>query len=134
MNDPFTMMRSLDWSHAERVIARKAFDLALRRELDEVILEAKTRAARIEPLLDWRLGHPAGPEASPRTACRSPERFVDAEDSSSAALEVVVGDLLAGRMLLTCQASQGRHRTQLAQPDREGVVARSVFTTILDRA
>ena len=48
MNDPFTMMRSLDWSHAERVIARKAFDLALRRELDEVILEAKTRAARIE--------------------------------------------------------------------------------------
>ncbi len=46
--DPYTMMRKLDWSHAERVIARKAFDLALRRELDEVILEAKTRAARIE--------------------------------------------------------------------------------------
>jgi hypothetical protein len=46
--DQYTRMRSLDWSHAERVIARKAFDLALRRELDEVILEAKTRAARIE--------------------------------------------------------------------------------------
>ncbi len=46
--DPSTIMRGLNWSHAERVIARKAFDLALRRELDAVIREVKTRAASIE--------------------------------------------------------------------------------------
>ena len=46
--NPYTMMRNLDWSHAERVIARKAFGLALGRELDAVIREAKTRAASIE--------------------------------------------------------------------------------------
>lgn len=38
------------------VFARKAFDLALRRELDAVIREAKTRAARIgQPSELWNL-------------------------------------------------------------------------------
>ncbi len=41
-------MREINWSPAEKAIARKAFDLALQRELDAVIREAKDRAAKIE--------------------------------------------------------------------------------------
>jgi photoprotection regulator FRP-like protein len=37
----------LKWSAAEKTIARKAFDSALRRELETVLREAKDRAARI---------------------------------------------------------------------------------------
>lgn len=49
-------MRDLDWSHAEKVIARKAFNLALRRELDAVIQEAKHRADKITQPSDlWDL-------------------------------------------------------------------------------
>jgi len=43
-----TMMRDLKWSPAEKAIARKAFDLALRRELEAVILETKRKAAKIQ--------------------------------------------------------------------------------------
>lgn len=42
------MIRDLKWSHAEKLIARKAFDLALRRELEEVIRKAKDRATKLE--------------------------------------------------------------------------------------
>ena len=53
---PYTEMRDLKWSPAEKAIARKAFDLALRRELDAVISEAKDRAARIkQPSELWDL-------------------------------------------------------------------------------
>ena len=45
---PYTDMRDLRWSPAEKAIARKAFELALHRELEAVISEAKDRAARIE--------------------------------------------------------------------------------------
>jgi Photoprotection regulator fluorescence recovery protein len=46
----------LKWSAAEKVIARKAFNLALERELQAVILEAKSKAAKIqEPPGLWDL-------------------------------------------------------------------------------
>ena len=40
-------MRELKWSPAEKTVARRAFDLALGKELEALILEAKDRAARI---------------------------------------------------------------------------------------
>jgi hypothetical protein len=41
-------MYDLKWSHAEKTVARRAFDLALGRELEAIILEAKDRAAKID--------------------------------------------------------------------------------------
>jgi hypothetical protein len=40
----YDAVRDLKWSPAEKVVARKAFDLALRRELEAVIIEAKKGA------------------------------------------------------------------------------------------
>jgi Photoprotection regulator fluorescence recovery protein len=49
-------MRDLKWSPAEKAIARKAFDLALGREFEAVILETKNKAAKIqEPSGLWEL-------------------------------------------------------------------------------
>ena len=49
-------MHELKWSHAEKIIARRAFDKALGEELEALIQEAKSRAARIEEPLDlWDL-------------------------------------------------------------------------------
>ena len=49
-------MFDFKWSHAEKVIARHAFDLALRNELQATIREAKDRASRIsEPTQLWEL-------------------------------------------------------------------------------
>jgi hypothetical protein len=49
-------MFDFKWSHAEKVIARQAFDLALRNELQATIREAKDRAAKIsEPIELWEL-------------------------------------------------------------------------------
>jgi len=46
----------LKWSTAERAVARRAFDLALRRELEAVVKETKDRAAKIEESTDlWEL-------------------------------------------------------------------------------
>jgi hypothetical protein len=51
-----TAMHDLKWSAAEKVIVRKAFNLALKRELQTVILEAKSKAAKIqEPSGLWDL-------------------------------------------------------------------------------
>ena len=51
-----TATQDLKWSAAEKGIARKAFNLALERELQAVILEAKSRAAKIrEPSGLWDL-------------------------------------------------------------------------------
>jgi hypothetical protein len=51
-----TVMRDLKWSSAEKAIARKAFDRAIRRELEAVILETKSKAAKIqEPSGLWEL-------------------------------------------------------------------------------
>ncbi len=44
----YNRMRSLTWSREEKVIARKAFDAALRRELAGVIAKVKKMAAKIE--------------------------------------------------------------------------------------
>jgi hypothetical protein len=49
-------IRELKWSQSEKVIARKAFEGALRREFDAVIHEAKQTAERIEQPSDlWEL-------------------------------------------------------------------------------
>ena len=51
-----TEMGDLKWSPAEKVIARKTFNLALGRELQSVILEAKCKAAKLqEPSGLWEL-------------------------------------------------------------------------------
>jgi hypothetical protein len=41
-------MYELKWSHAEKAVARRAFDLALGKKLETLVREAKDRAARIE--------------------------------------------------------------------------------------
>jgi len=49
-------MRNLEWSPAEKAVARKAFDQALHRELEAVIAEAKKRAGMIRQPSDlWGL-------------------------------------------------------------------------------
>jgi hypothetical protein len=49
-------MLDLKWSHSEKVVARRAFDLSLQRELDSLIREVKQRASRIESPKDlWDL-------------------------------------------------------------------------------
>jgi hypothetical protein len=48
----------LVWTRSEKKIARKAFDAALKRELEEVIQQAKQRAGQIkEPSELWDLEH-----------------------------------------------------------------------------
>jgi hypothetical protein len=50
------MIRHLKWSHAEKQIARKAFELALDREFKSVIQRAKHMAGKIEQPTDlWEL-------------------------------------------------------------------------------
>lgn len=52
---PYTDRRST-WSAEEKRIARKAFDAALKRELEDVIQEARRRAASItQPSQLWEL-------------------------------------------------------------------------------
>ena len=49
-------MFEFKWSHAEKVIARRAFRQALQNELQSTIEEAKVRAAKIgEPAELWEL-------------------------------------------------------------------------------
>ena len=49
-------MYELKWSHAEKKVARRAFDLALGNELENLVLEAKDRAAKIDqPSELWAL-------------------------------------------------------------------------------
>jgi hypothetical protein len=49
-------LREMKWSPAEKAVARRAFDLALNRELEAVVREAKDRAAKItEPSELWEL-------------------------------------------------------------------------------
>jgi len=52
----YDAMRGLEWSRQEKSVARKAFDLALKRELESVMLEAKKRAEKInQPSELWEL-------------------------------------------------------------------------------
>lgn len=49
-------IRDWKWSPAEKAVARRAFDLALGRELDAVLREARERAARITDASElWEL-------------------------------------------------------------------------------
>jgi hypothetical protein len=49
-------MRDWKWSPAEKIVARRAFDLALNRELETVIREAKDRAERVREASDlWEM-------------------------------------------------------------------------------
>ncbi len=53
-----TNQGDLTWSPSEKVVARKAFDAALKRELHEVIQEAKQMASQIKQSSDlWDLEH-----------------------------------------------------------------------------
>ena len=52
----YEAIRDLKWSAAEKVVARKAFDSALHREFETVIIEAKKRADKIQQPSDlWDL-------------------------------------------------------------------------------
>jgi hypothetical protein len=52
----YTTIRSLKWSSAEKLIARKAFEHALQQDLGAIIRQAKKMAARIEQPSDlWEL-------------------------------------------------------------------------------
>ena len=51
-----TPMREWKWSPAEKAAARRAFDLALSRKLEDTVREATERAARITETSDlWKL-------------------------------------------------------------------------------
>jgi hypothetical protein len=52
----YEALRNLEWSRAEKAVARKAFDQALRGELEAVVVEAKERAGMIRQSSDlWEL-------------------------------------------------------------------------------
>lgn len=56
MQDRYPYQNQLNWSKSERLIARRAFDAALKRELHEIILQAKRKASQItEPADMWEL-------------------------------------------------------------------------------
>ena len=52
IQNSLTNQRDLMWSRSEKAIARKAFDAALKRELHEVIQDAKQMASRIRQSSD----------------------------------------------------------------------------------
>jgi hypothetical protein len=52
----YDAMRDLNWSREEKAIAREAFNVALQRELDAVMIDAKKRAGKIQQPSDlWDL-------------------------------------------------------------------------------
>jgi hypothetical protein len=56
--DKYSPQNELTWSRSEKVIARRAFDAALGREIHEVIQEAKKMASQIKLSSDlWDLEH-----------------------------------------------------------------------------
>jgi hypothetical protein len=56
--DSYPYQNEPTWSRSEKAIARTAFEAALKRELQEVIQEAKKRASQIkEPPALWDLEH-----------------------------------------------------------------------------
>jgi hypothetical protein len=57
-HDSYPYQNEPIWSRSEKVIARKAFEAALGRELHEVIQEAKRMASQIQQSSDlWDLEH-----------------------------------------------------------------------------
>src|SRR5947209_13337232 len=58
IQDSYSYPNEPTWSRSEKAIARKAFDAALKRELHEVIQEAKKMASQIQQSSDlWDLEH-----------------------------------------------------------------------------
>src|SRR6476660_9836670 len=56
--DRYPYQNEPTWSRLEKTVARAAFDAALKRELQEVIQEAKQKANQInEPVDLWALEH-----------------------------------------------------------------------------
>jgi Photoprotection regulator fluorescence recovery protein len=56
--DFYSTMRELKWSSTERAIARRCFDRALQRELNEAIQSTKEMAAKIRHASElWELEH-----------------------------------------------------------------------------
>ena len=56
--DSYPYQNEAIWSRSEKAIARKAFDAALKRELQEVMQETKQMASQInEPADLWDLEH-----------------------------------------------------------------------------
>src|SRR5664279_5737756 len=54
--DSYAGMRHMHWSPAEKAVARKAFESALKREFEALIMETKQRAAAITRSDDlWEL-------------------------------------------------------------------------------
>jgi hypothetical protein len=52
----YEAIQNLKWSSTERAVARKAFDRALHREVEAVMIEAKKRAEKIQHPSDlWGL-------------------------------------------------------------------------------
>lgn len=50
------MLRDWKWSDAEKAVARRAFDAALRKELESVMREAGERMARVREIQElWAL-------------------------------------------------------------------------------
>jgi hypothetical protein len=84
-------MREWKWSPAEKAVARRAFDLALSRELDAAVREAKERAARIEEASElWDLEHWLGEQ----------RRRIDHDfDYRYSVLPVVFANLLRDRRI-----------------------------------
>lgn len=55
-SSPYQRFRDLTWSGQEKLVARKAFELALHREFEHVIKEVKKKANAIEqPSELWEL-------------------------------------------------------------------------------
>jgi hypothetical protein len=77
--------------HSEKVIARRAFDIALNRELDSLIEQAKRRASRISTAKElWEMEHWL-------TECR--EGISATYDYRYSALPLVFARLLHERIL-----------------------------------
>lgn len=58
VNDSPVLMRDLRWSPAEKAIARRVYESALREELEAVVRETKQMAAKIKQVGDaWDLEH-----------------------------------------------------------------------------
>ncbi len=54
----YDAMRDLEWSPGEKTVARKAFDRALHRELEAVMIEVKKRVEEFKQPSDlWDLEH-----------------------------------------------------------------------------
>jgi hypothetical protein len=84
-------MRDLNWSPSEKAAARKAFNLALNRELDALIREARSRVAGVtEASQLWDLEGWLGERR---------KQIRDRYDYRYSVLPLVLGNLLRGGLI-----------------------------------